>query len=143
MPDGVVVVQRPRRRLFAILRAAPALLRAVLPRRRPAAPPPPILAAPIGGLVQPALVATPEGGHRCTGCGDCLPVCPPRCLDLAPGDGAPRRFRLDPGACIACGRCIEVCPEAALGAAPAPPVLATTLSGGVPPRDLLAMEVVA
>jgi formate hydrogenlyase subunit 6/NADH:ubiquinone oxidoreductase subunit I len=47
---------------------------------------------------------------RCTGCGDCVAVCPTECLAMA---GAlpwlPR-----PGDCISCGLCVQVCPADAL-----------------------------
>jgi NAD-dependent dihydropyrimidine dehydrogenase PreA subunit len=54
---------------------------------------------------------------RCTGCGDCVAVCPTDCLALA---GAlpwlPR-----PGDCVSCGLCVAVCPAGALClAAPEP-----------------------
>ena len=47
---------------------------------------------------------------RCTGCGDCVAICPTECLAMA---GAlpwlPR-----PGDCISCGLCVRVCPADAL-----------------------------
>jgi NAD-dependent dihydropyrimidine dehydrogenase PreA subunit len=47
---------------------------------------------------------------RCTGCGDCVAVCPTACLEMA---GAlpwlPR-----PGDCIRCALCVLVCPVDAL-----------------------------
>jgi NAD-dependent dihydropyrimidine dehydrogenase PreA subunit len=46
----------------------------------------------------------------CTGCGDCVVVCPTACLAM---DGAlpwlPR-----PADCVACELCVLVCPEGAL-----------------------------
>jgi NAD-dependent dihydropyrimidine dehydrogenase PreA subunit len=47
---------------------------------------------------------------RCTGCGDCVAVCPAGCLEMA-GElpWLPR-----PGACIACGACEFVCVAAAV-----------------------------
>jgi NAD-dependent dihydropyrimidine dehydrogenase PreA subunit len=54
---------------------------------------------------------------RCTGCGDCVAVCPTDCLALA---GAlpwlPR-----PGDCVSCGLCVAVCPAGALCLAPPEP----------------------
>jgi NAD-dependent dihydropyrimidine dehydrogenase PreA subunit len=47
---------------------------------------------------------------RCTGCGDCVHVCPTNCLEM---DGVlpwlPR-----PADCIACAACVLVCPVDAL-----------------------------
>jgi len=46
---------------------------------------------------------------RCTGCGQCVEVCPVACVSLSPepimGD-----------ACIMCYNCVKVCPEEALSA---------------------------
>jgi len=54
---------------------------------------------------------------RCTGCGDCVPVCPTECLEMS---GAlpwlPR-----PGDCIQCDICVLVCPVDALRLAPLEP----------------------
>jgi len=51
---------------------------------------------------------------RCTGCGDCVAVCPTACLETA-GElpWLPR-----PGACIACGACEFVCVAAAVAVTP-------------------------
>jgi NAD-dependent dihydropyrimidine dehydrogenase PreA subunit len=53
---------------------------------------------------------------RCTGCGDCVVVCPADCLEL---DGSlpwlPR-----PLACVSCSLCVHVCPAEALRLAPPP-----------------------
>jgi NAD-dependent dihydropyrimidine dehydrogenase PreA subunit len=47
---------------------------------------------------------------RCTGCGDCVVVCPARCLELAdPLPWLPR-----PGDCVSCELCVLVCPVDAL-----------------------------
>lgn len=53
----------------------------------------------------------------CTGCGDCVAVCPTYCLEMA--NGLPWLPR--PGDCISCSLCVLVCPEQALsmGARPA------------------------
>lgn len=45
----------------------------------------------------------------CTGCADCVPVCPTQALQ---SDGPV--FTVDHGACIACGLCVPACPEGAL-----------------------------
>ena len=47
---------------------------------------------------------------RCTGHGDCVVVCPTRCLDLI--ETRPRLVR--PRDCISCSLCVLVCPEQAL-----------------------------
>ncbi len=51
---------------------------------------------------------------RCTGCGDCVAVCPTACLELS-GDHPwlPR-----PADCIACTACALVCPTAAIRVVP-------------------------
>jgi len=47
---------------------------------------------------------------RCTGCGDCVEVCPTDCLALAgPVPWLPR-----PRDCISCAACQLICPEAAI-----------------------------
>lgn len=51
---------------------------------------------------------------RCTGCGDCVAVCPTDCLEMA--GAVPWLPR--PGACIGCGACEFVCPTAAVVATP-------------------------
>ncbi len=46
----------------------------------------------------------------CTGCSDCVRVCPTNCLDIAgPVPWLPR-----PLDCVRCGLCVLVCPAAAL-----------------------------
>jgi NAD-dependent dihydropyrimidine dehydrogenase PreA subunit len=47
---------------------------------------------------------------RCTGCSDCVAVCPTNCLEMSGGlPWLPR-----PGDCVACGACEFVCPAAAV-----------------------------
>jgi NAD-dependent dihydropyrimidine dehydrogenase PreA subunit len=47
---------------------------------------------------------------RCTGCGDCVEVCPTACLEMAgPTPWLPR-----PRDCIRCSICVLVCPADAL-----------------------------
>jgi NAD-dependent dihydropyrimidine dehydrogenase PreA subunit len=54
---------------------------------------------------------------RCTGCGDCVLVCPTQCLALA--GGLPRLAR--PLDCVSCVLCVHICPAEALKmAAPLP-----------------------
>jgi NAD-dependent dihydropyrimidine dehydrogenase PreA subunit len=46
----------------------------------------------------------------CTGCGDCVAVCPTHCLEMAgPVPWLPR-----PAACVSCSLCVLICPAAAL-----------------------------
>jgi NAD-dependent dihydropyrimidine dehydrogenase PreA subunit len=47
---------------------------------------------------------------RCTGCGDCVSVCPTACLARAGG----RPWMPRPADCIACGACVLVCPTGAI-----------------------------
>ena len=47
---------------------------------------------------------------RCTGCGDCVWVCPTRCLEMA----AVLPWLARPGDCISCAVCVLVCPAEAL-----------------------------
>ena len=47
---------------------------------------------------------------RCTGCGDCVPVCPTACLEMA----GPLPWLPRPEDCISCAVCVLVCPADAL-----------------------------
>ncbi len=47
---------------------------------------------------------------RCTGCGDCVAVCPTACLEMA----GVRPWLPRPAACVSCGACELVCPAAAI-----------------------------
>ena len=57
---------------------------------------------------------------RCTGCSDCVRVCPTECLEMAgPGGLTGRHPPLSPWLprpldCISCELCVLVCPEDAL-----------------------------
>jgi NAD-dependent dihydropyrimidine dehydrogenase PreA subunit len=50
---------------------------------------------------------------RCTGCGDCVAVCPVACLILV----RRKPWLARPGDCVACSLCVLVCPESALSLA--------------------------
>jgi ferredoxin len=52
--------------------------------------------------------------RRCTGCGDCVAVCPTDCLAMA--ELLPHLPR--PLDCISCAVCVAVCPVDALTMAP-------------------------
>jgi NAD-dependent dihydropyrimidine dehydrogenase PreA subunit len=53
---------------------------------------------------------------RCTGCGDCVEVCPADCLAMdGPVPWLPR-----PLACVSCSLCVLVCPAEALRLDPPP-----------------------
>ena len=68
----------------------------------------------------PVLVAREDGSPRCVACGLCEFVCPPRAIDITPGETereierAPREFVIDMLRCIECSYCEEVCPEEAI-----------------------------
>ncbi len=53
--------------------------------------------------------------EKCTGCGDCVTVCPVRCIDLVTEPGPdPKRlwvsvFDIHRGRCVLCGLCVDVC----------------------------------
>ncbi len=53
----------------------------------------------------------------CTGCGDCVPVCPADCLAMA----GPLPWMPRVGDCISCALCVIVCPAAALEMCPPEP----------------------
>lgn len=56
---------------------------------------------------QPELFFTPE---KCTGCGTCVPVCPPHARRLETSGN----IVFDRSCCTACGQCADVCPASAL-----------------------------
>lgn len=45
----------------------------------------------------------------CTGCGQCVEVCPYGAIEVIDGDAV-----IDPSLCHFCYRCIEQCPEGAI-----------------------------
>ena len=47
---------------------------------------------------------------RCTGCGDCVAVCPTDCLAMA----GPRPWLPRPRDCVSCSACELVCPADAI-----------------------------
>jgi len=57
---------------------------------------------------------------KCTGCGDCVVVCPVDCIEVATEQGPDgtqswvSQFDLDFGLCIFCGFCVEVCPTSSI-----------------------------
>jgi formate hydrogenlyase subunit 6/NADH:ubiquinone oxidoreductase subunit I len=54
---------------------------------------------------------------RCTGCGDCVAVCPVACLEMeGPLPWLPR-----PADCVSCALCVSVCPADALAIPALPP----------------------
>lgn len=68
----------------------------------------------------PVLVMREDGSPRCVACGLCEFVCPPRAIDIEPGETdrvierAPKEFVIDMLRCIECSYCEEVCPEEAI-----------------------------
>jgi len=55
------------------------------------------------------LLAYPQAGETCTGCGFCARHCPAEAIALVDG-----RARMDTHACIRCYCCHELCPEDAV-----------------------------
>ena len=53
--------------------------------------------------------------EKCTGCGDCVKVCPTECIELSVETNARNSrpwvstFNIDFSKCIFCGLCVEVC----------------------------------
>jgi NAD-dependent dihydropyrimidine dehydrogenase PreA subunit len=47
---------------------------------------------------------------RCTGCGDCVVVCPVDCLAMK----GPLPWLVRPNHCISCALCVLICPDEAL-----------------------------
>ncbi len=47
---------------------------------------------------------------RCTGCGDCVAVCPTACLEMA----GPLPWLPRPAECVRCGLCAAVCDAGAI-----------------------------
>lgn len=68
----------------------------------------------------PVLVMRDDGAPRCVACGLCEFVCPPRAIDITPGETdrpierQPQEFVIDMLRCIECSYCEEVCPEEAI-----------------------------
>jgi formate hydrogenlyase subunit 6/NADH:ubiquinone oxidoreductase subunit I len=51
---------------------------------------------------------------RCTGCRDCVAICPTDCLDMA----ADLPWLPRPADCISCNLCVLICPAEALSLVP-------------------------
>ncbi len=47
---------------------------------------------------------------KCSGCAECVDVCPAECLELRP----PLPHLPRPGDCVSCGLCVLICPDGAL-----------------------------
>lgn len=59
----------------------------------------------------PLPVVDPE---RCTGCGWCVAVCPPKVLSLQSAQGVKRAHLHDVPGCTGCSRCEPRCPFGAI-----------------------------
>jgi NADH-quinone oxidoreductase subunit I len=82
-------------------------------------------ALPRGYRGVPTLVKDPNGREKCVSCQLCEFVCPPKAIQITPGEipsdaptghveKAPKAFAIDMLRCIYCGLCEEVCPEEAI-----------------------------
>lgn len=49
--------------------------------------------------------------NKCTGCGDCIGVCPVKCFVMSDD----KCWAYDAGKCIGCGGCEDICPTDAIG----------------------------
>lgn len=47
---------------------------------------------------------------RCSGCGDCVPICPWDCLAMS----GPIPWLMRPAVCTSCGACVAICPTDAI-----------------------------
>jgi ferredoxin len=47
---------------------------------------------------------------RCTGCGNCVPICPTDCLAMS----GTIPWLIRPAACVSCAACAAVCPVDAI-----------------------------
>jgi formate hydrogenlyase subunit 6/NADH:ubiquinone oxidoreductase subunit I len=54
---------------------------------------------------------------RCTGCGDCVAVCPTACLEMS----GPLPWLPRPADCVSCAVCAAVCPAEAIILGPSRP----------------------
>ena len=70
----------------------------------------------------PVLVMDDEGRPKCVACSLCEFVCPPKAIDIVPGElepgnpveRGPTVFNINMLRCIFCGLCEEACPEEAI-----------------------------
>ena len=73
----------------------------------------PLLAAGGGTLLRAGQKKEPPGltvlKDKCTGCGDCVKVCPVEAIKLKDGKAV-----IDAGECIECDACIDECPTEAI-----------------------------
>jgi NADH-quinone oxidoreductase subunit I len=80
---------------------------------------------PDGYRGAPTLIKDEDGREKCVSCQLCEFICPPRAIEIIPGEialtdrlskveKAPREFFIDMTRCIYCGLCEEVCPEEAI-----------------------------
>jgi len=65
-----------------------------------------LLSACKGPVESTQLVVNPDD---CTGCGECVEVCPYNAIEVIDGDAV-----IDPALCHFCYRCVEQCPEGAI-----------------------------
>lgn len=71
--------------------------------------------------------------EQCTGCGDCLDVCPVEAIFMLAGKAA-----IDADTCIACEACINACPMGAISASALPvPHPAAAIQPANRPTNLL------
>ena len=73
----------------------------------------PVLAAGVGPFLEGGQKKEDQGltvlKDKCTGCGDCVKVCPVEAIKLKDGKAV-----IDDGECIECDACIDECPSEAI-----------------------------
>jgi ferredoxin len=139
MSGQIIVVERPRRGLFAGVRSLSSSWRALWRSESR------VESGAQGEPRRPRLRALEEAASDCAACAVCVAICPSRALALGEAlEGGLRgqasvALWLDLGRCIGCGLCVEACPEGRLEiVALASPALDPSMARGSLVVDLFA-----